>query len=248
MRARAQRPSTARPRSGHRAHRPEATRATGESPALAQQRVYSLSRPATAAPARALRSRQALRWVSRSRRARGPRGPGGGGGGAGKPEGPGRAGAAHCGDSRTGGPSAPRTGRRAHPALGAGSVAAATTRLVPTSALFPRTPSGRFHPPPPHPPATRCSWRTPLAGTPAAGSRSRPAAPTPGARDARARLLGGGGQGSGWSQMAWGFPGIEIAAGSGPLKLLKGRDVKGRVRAHPGTSPTATPAPTRAEL
>lgn len=94
MRARAQRPSTARPRSGHRAHRPEATRATGESPALAQQRVYSLSRPATAAPARALRSRQAFavgqsvppgarpagaggRW-RRGREAGGPRASGGG--------------------------------------------------------------------------------------------------------------------------------------------------------------------------
>lgn len=33
--------------------------------------------------------------------------------------------------------------------------------------------------------------------------------------------------------MAWGFPRIEIAAGSSPLKLLKGRDAKGRVRAHP---------------
>ena len=180
--------------------------------------------------------------VGRSGRARGPRGPGGGGGGAGEPEGPGRAGAAHCGDRRTGGPSAPRTGRRAHPALGAGSVAATTARLAPTSALFPRTPSGRFHPPPP---------RNPLFLAYPAGrhpvSRSRPAAPTPGARDARALLLEGG-QGSGWSQMAWGFPGIEIAAGSGPLKLLKGRDVKGRVRAHPRTSPTAPPAPTRAEL
>ena len=96
MRARAQRPSTARPRSGHPAPRPEATRATGESPAQAQQRFYSLSRPAAAAPARALRSRQALRWVSRSvrpgarpagaggrwRRGRGAGGPRAGGGGA----------------------------------------------------------------------------------------------------------------------------------------------------------------------
>lgn len=53
--------------------------ATGESPALAQPRVYRFSRPAAATPAGALRSRKASRWVNLPvRPPRGPQGPGSG--------------------------------------------------------------------------------------------------------------------------------------------------------------------------
>lgn len=154
----------------------------------------------------------------------------------------GREGASRCGGSGTRGPSDPRPGRRAHPAFGAGFVAAASTRLVPTPALFPRMSSGRFHPP--HTSAPRCSWRTPLAGTLAAHPGLLP---LPGERG----TVGSCSQRR-WvralaAQMTWGFPGIEIAAGSGPLKLLKRRKRKGGSEhtPHLPTPPPPQPRPRR---
>lgn len=175
-----------------------------------------------------------------SGRARGPCGSGDGGGG-GQPEGPEEGGGGALRRHRGPRPERPRNGQEGPPRSRCGFRGRRRRRhhqprphvcFVPPHALWslpspthPRSPLFLAHPTGSHP-----------------GSRSRPAAPIPGARDSRA-LLSERGQGSSCSQMAHrGFPGIEIAAGSGPLKLLKGRDVKGRVRAHPRPSPTAPPA------
>lgn len=149
----------------------------------------------------------------------------------------GRKGASRCGGVGTRGPSAPRTrqegplrprggffGHRPHPHCSHACFVSPHALWSLPSPTHPRTPLFLAYPTGRHP-----------------GSGSRPAPPTPGARDHRA-LLPERGQGSRHSQMAWGFPRIEIAAGSGPLKLLKGRDAKGRVRAHP-TPPDRAPSP-----
>lgn len=124
-------------------------------------------------------------------------------------------------------PEAPRPGRRAPPALERVPWPPPhPPRPPPAPALFPRTASGCFHPP--HTPAPRCRWRTPLAGTPP------PIRLLPPPGEGRAAALGG--QRPPRAD-ARGFSGIEIAAGS-PRKAAYGQRCGGAAGHTPSSGRT----------